>query len=562
MRLQLAVAVAVVVHHSARAQQPTVSDGTQPKQFSATCQDTPGWSNGWSGCAWLDHGKDPALCRPTPNATWPSTSGWTCEYYRQQGLCGKRNGAVKEIRESARGLLHNWPEKNCCGCEEQDDTTCNRQTGKTCAFNLCGSSQGPAYCHNLSSCLCLPGHCASTDGICSLEVTVTPATHAAKTAAPTAATPAVQAKVEQVCQDTPDWSNGWSGCAYEEGGKNPDWCRILPGTSWPSTSGWTCEYYRMKGICKNGDVPDWAAGPLRNYPEYNCCGCRQQVDTTCNRNTGGHCRFGLCDQSRGPTVCVNGECLCQPGHCGTTTGVCSLTVAQAEAMSSQEVMKQATGAGESAAEAARMAGKSAEGEVIAAATAAGDSALRNGATLEQAAQAAAIAAGKAAATAHATPAQAGRGVAEWVQKQYAAKGTTGGDEVLVAAKAAATAAKEAGEGAFLRKEQVDYAMQEAAARAAMAQGMDLQQALEVAGKATGTGGEEGDMLARQSREAPAVSQGSESHGWVVWLVVLVCLLLAGAGIYYAKKKMSQRRGIYGGYADEESKAFTEDSSDE
>ena len=34
----------------------------------------------------------------------------------------------------------------------EDDTTCNRQTGKLCAleFGTCGFSQGPAYCTDLS----------------------------------------------------------------------------------------------------------------------------------------------------------------------------------------------------------------------------------------------------------------------------------------------------------------------------------------------------------------------------------------------------------------------------
>ena len=79
---------------------------------------------------------------------------------------------------------------------EQDDTNCNRQTGKICAleFGTCGFSKGPAYCqylrwstrhpvasqgtchgvllctgHNFSQCLCLPGHCADSSGICSLS---------------------------------------------------------------------------------------------------------------------------------------------------------------------------------------------------------------------------------------------------------------------------------------------------------------------------------------------------------------------------------------------------------
>ncbi|CAK9112653.1 unnamed protein product [Durusdinium trenchii] len=337
------------------------------------CQDTPGWSNGWSGCAWLPGGKDPALCRPTINASWPSTAGWTCEYYRQQGLCGQKDGTVKEIRQSARGSLHMWPEKNCCGCEAQDDTTCNRQTGKVCALT-CGYSNGPAYCHNFSRCLCLPGHCASSDGICSLE---TKQDVGSKSSVP-------------ICRDTPDWTNGWSACAYEEGGRNPAWCRSTPGASWPSTLGWTCEYYRANGLCKEGKVNSWASGELHNYPEYNCCGCHKPSNTTCNRNTGGICFMGVCDKSRGPTVCVDGKCLCQEGHCGTTTGTCSLTVDSYNEPLTPEGVKEATGeathAGISAAEAAESAGKNAAQDVQAAAKAAGQAALRSGLSAENAAE--------------------------------------------------------------------------------------------------------------------------------------------------------------------------------
>ena len=34
---------------------------------------------------------------------------------------------MREIRQTARGPLHMWPEKNCCGCEAQENgenTTC------------------------------------------------------------------------------------------------------------------------------------------------------------------------------------------------------------------------------------------------------------------------------------------------------------------------------------------------------------------------------------------------------------------------------------------------------
>ncbi|CAK9078752.1 Uncharacterized protein SCF082_LOCUS37607 [Durusdinium trenchii] len=427
------------------------------------CQDTPGWSNGWSGCAWLPGGKDPALCRPTINASWPSTAGWTCEYYRQQGLCGQKDGTVKEIRQSARGSLHMWPEKNCCGCEAQDDTTCNRQTGKVCALT-CGYSNGPAYCHNFSRCLCLPGHCASSDGICSLE---TKQDVGSKSSVP-------------ICRDTPDWTNGWSACAYEEGGRNPAWCRSTPGASWPSTLGWTCEYYRANGLCKEGKVNSWASGELHNYPEYNCCGCHKPSNTTCNRNTGGICFMGVCDKSRGPTVCVDGKCLCQEGHCGTTTGTCSLTVDSYNEPLTPEGVKEATGeathAGISAAEAAESAGKNAAQDVQAAAKAAGQAALRSGLSAENAAEAAADAAAEAAVAAKATPQQAADAAAQWVRHQAESSGLGQHDQAEAAAKAASKAAEKAARAVFLTEEQSKYAGFASAVKAGLEAGLSTHQA--------------------------------------------------------------------------------------
>ncbi|CAJ1366929.1 unnamed protein product [Effrenium voratum] len=455
---------------------------TPPKGSVKACQDTPGWSNGWSGCAWLSGGQDPALCRPTVNASWPSTSGWTCEYYRQQGLCGKLNGEVKEIRQSARGPFHNWPEKNCCGCEAQDETTCNRQTGKQCTldFGFCGASQGPAYCHNLSTCLCLPGHCASTDGICSLQ-TALQVTN-------------TSANAPRTCRDTPDWSNGWSGCAYEEGGRNSAWCKLTPGAAWPSTSGWTCQYYRAQGLCSAGTVASWAKGALHNYPEYNCCGCGALHNTTCNRNTGGSCALGWCDQSRGPTVCLNGRCICQEGHCGTTQGTCSLSVDSYNALTPEALdhaTGQATEAGISAAEAAKSAGKNAAGEVEAAALAAGQAALRAGLPLDRAAEAAADAAGEAASEAKATPQQAADAASNWVRKQMAAAGKMQNDQASASAKAAARAASKASSAIFLTKQQGAYAAEAAAVKAALESGLSMQQAESMAAAAVAPSGKTG-----------------------------------------------------------------------
>lgn len=504
-----------------------------PKGGVKECQDTPSWSNGWSGCAWLPGGKDPTLCRPTINASWPSTAGWTCEYYRQQGLCGEKNGAVKEIRQSARGALHNWPEKNCCGCESQDDTTCNRQTGKLCAleFGTCGFSQGPAYCHNFTQCLCLPGQCADSSGICSLstkEVLTTNVT-------------------QSMCRDTPDWTNGWSGCAYEEGGKDPRLCKPTLGAAWPSTLGWTCEYYRTKGLCKDGTVEKWAMGEMHNYPEYNCCGCQKPSSTKCNRNTGGICLLGVCDSSRGPTECVKGQCLCQQGHCGTTTGVCSLTVDSYNQPLTPEGIQQATGkatdAGISAAEAARSSGKNAAEDVDAAARAAGQAAVRAGLSGEDAAEAAATAAGEAAVSAKATPAQAADAAAKWARHEAESAGLSQHDQAKAAAKAAARAASKAARAVFLTEQQSSYAAFAGAVKAGLETGLSIEQAESLA--AAGMPHSHGEGQGARADFGPDMIQDSSKKDsnplsqFLFGTNFLIIVLLAGAvvGCFFCRKGM-------------------------
>ncbi|CAE7769672.1 unnamed protein product [Symbiodinium pilosum] len=43
----------------------------------------------------------------------------------------------------------------------------------------------------------------------------------------------------------------------------------------------------------------------------------------CPQRTGGTCSwFGYCWQRRGPTRCVNGECMCKPGYCSDDDGRC------------------------------------------------------------------------------------------------------------------------------------------------------------------------------------------------------------------------------------------------
>eukprot|EP00930_Biecheleria_cincta_P043694 TRINITY_DN29987_c0_g1_i1.p1 TRINITY_DN29987_c0_g1~~TRINITY_DN29987_c0_g1_i1.p1 ORF type:complete len:566 (+),score=85.18 TRINITY_DN29987_c0_g1_i1:143-1840(+) len=556
------VLVAAVSTTAAEDEDPVVSSTAAEavKPVAITCKDTPGWANGWSGCAWLHGGKDPTLCRPTPNASWPSTMGWTCDYYRQQGLCGMAT-EIKEIRATARGQFHNYPEKNCCGCEAQDDTTCNRQTGKTCSFSICGYSQGPSYCHNLSSCLCLPGHCADSEGICSLMVK-----KPVKTGSP------VSTPQTEECRDTPGWSNLWSGCAYQPGGKDTAWCKVTPGGQWPSTMGWTCEYYRAKGLCQKGTMKNFSKGALHNYPEFNCCGCRTPTSTTCNRNTGGSCLLGLCDASRGPTVCdpVTHKCMCQEGHCGSTNGVCTLNVEVHETAAElqKEAAGEATAAGVSAATAATHIGKSVRERVIAGATAAGDAAIRAGLPLQVAATSAADAAGAAAPHAYASPQDAADAVAAWVKSQAQKSRVTHREQTEIVAKAAARAAEKAARGSWLRQDQIEYATQAAAMKAAIECGLPSEEAARLAAtvlhrNASTVGATSVKQITDD--DAPSSSDGhSNRMKWAAALIVVI-LAVVGCGVLAYKNGSTRRNsGRYGGGSghEDELRGFTDgDSSD-
>lgn len=555
------VFVAVVRTTAAEDEDPVVSstEAEAVKPVSMTCKDTPGWANGWSGCAWLHGGKDPSLCRPTPNASWPSTMGWTCDYYRQQGLCGKTN-EIKQIRATARGLFHNYPEKNCCGCEGQDDTTCNRQTGKTCAFSMCAYSQGPSYCHNLSSCLCSPGHCADSQGICSLMVK-----HTVEDGSPTSASQ------PEECRETPGWSNLWSGCANQPGGKNPSWCKVIPGGQWPTTMGWTCEYYRAKGLCQNGTVRNFAKGALHNYPEFNCCGCRTPTSTTCNKNTGVSCVFGLCGGSMGPSVCepATQKCMCQEGHCGSTNGVCTLEVEVHETAAElqKEAAGEATAAGVSAATAATQIGKAVRERVIAGATAAGDAAIEAGLPLQMAATSAADAAGAAAPHAHASPQDAADAVAAWVKNQAQKSKLDSHELAKIVAKAAARAAEKASKGSWLRPDQIAYATQAAAMKAAIECGLPSEEAAQLAATVLHRNASAVGATSVKQRSVDARNSSDGQGNRMVWAAALAVVILAvvGCGVLAYKNGSARRNsGRHGGGSgnEDELRGFTDGDSSE
>ncbi|CAK0869292.1 unnamed protein product [Prorocentrum cordatum] len=119
------------------------------------CQNTPGWANGWSACAYQQDGHNPKLCRPiVAGAPWPNTRGWTCAAYREKGWCA--NGTAVGIPWWARG---GYPSRNCCSCgggkviadeskAESPPSTrpaaiCQADTGGTCGFtSSCHSFRG------------------------------------------------------------------------------------------------------------------------------------------------------------------------------------------------------------------------------------------------------------------------------------------------------------------------------------------------------------------------------------------------------------------------------------
>lgn len=277
--------------------------------------------------------------------------------------------------------------------------------------------------------------------------------------------------------------------------------------------------------------------------------------------------MGLCDASRGPTVCdpVTHKCMCQEGHCGSTNGVCTLDVEVHETAEEleKEAAGEATAAGVSAATAATQIGKDVRERVVAGATAAGDAAIRAGLPFQVAATSAADAAGAAAPSAYASPQDAADAVAAWVKNQARKSGISTHEQAQIVAKAAARAAEKAAKGSWLRQDQIEYATQAAAMKAAIECGLPSEKAAQLAAtvlhrNATAVG------AAKQAVHGNAQTSSEDHSDRMKWAAALAVASLAvvGCGVLaYKNGSARQNSGRYDGNKDE-LRGFTDGDSSE
>jgi len=86
-------------------------------------------------------------------------------------------------------------------------------------------------------------------------------------------------------------------------------------------------------VCNPGNFSlDGICVPIRGSAAFNRTS--DAMNHTCNRNTEGTCRVFGCFQSRGPTICQSGECLCQEGYCTQSSSSVAQTAAVAAAAES------------------------------------------------------------------------------------------------------------------------------------------------------------------------------------------------------------------------------------
>lgn len=82
---------------------------------------------------------------------------------------------------------------------------------------------------------------------------------------------------------------------------------------------WSCSASRGPTMCRSSQCRCTAG----YCAVHGVCTERTVKDSvSCNRNTGGSCRFMGCSSWRGAVDCLDGECVCQYGFCSADDGSC------------------------------------------------------------------------------------------------------------------------------------------------------------------------------------------------------------------------------------------------
>lgn len=86
---------------------------------------------------------------------------------------------------------------------------------------------------------------------------------------------------------------------------------------------WSCSSSRGPTMCKSSQcrcMPGFCAtaGVCNERKQENVA----HVADTCNRDTGGSCRFFGCSSYRGAVDCIDGGCVCKAGYCSADDGSC------------------------------------------------------------------------------------------------------------------------------------------------------------------------------------------------------------------------------------------------
>lgn len=113
--------------------------------------------------------------------------------------------------------------------------------------------------------------------------------------------------VTGMCYDTPEWTNGYSGCS----GSGFTGRDCAPG-------GYTCAGYETRGWCKGGQVlpgQEWTVGSDYNHPETHCCNCgggTTPVPSNCGDTVGWTNGYEDCQKNDwGEEYCKAGGWTCE-----------------------------------------------------------------------------------------------------------------------------------------------------------------------------------------------------------------------------------------------------------